>query len=98
MIICPFFRGSSHAHRPFKEHFQDITDQRQGAKVTYCLFEVLFGLLCAVIAGAKECFDFREYILGHHEWFKRNGLFINDIPADVIRTSSLDTELSEYNH
>ncbi len=23
----------------FKEHFQTITDQRQGAKVTYCLFE-----------------------------------------------------------
>ena len=27
-------------------------------------------------------FDIREYILGHHDWFKRNGLFINDIPAD----------------
>ena len=25
----------------FKEHFQTIIDQRQGAKVTYCLFEVL---------------------------------------------------------
>ncbi|MEZ8340407.1 hypothetical protein AB6C70_25195 [Vibrio splendidus] len=23
----------------FKEHFQTIIDQRQGAKVTYCLFE-----------------------------------------------------------
>jgi DDE family transposase len=46
----------------FKEHFQSITDQRQGAKVTYCLFEVLFGSLCAVIAGAKGWFDIREYI------------------------------------
>lgn len=34
----------------FKEHFQTITDQRQSAKVTYCLFEVLFASLCAVIA------------------------------------------------
>ena len=37
----------------FTEHFQSITDQRQSAKVTYPLFEVLFGSLCAVIAGAK---------------------------------------------
>ena len=35
----------------FKEHFQTIIDQRQSAKVTYCLLEVLFGSLCAVIAG-----------------------------------------------
>ena len=27
----------------FKEHFQPVTDQRQSAKITYCLFEVLFG-------------------------------------------------------
>ena len=66
----------------FKEHFQTVTDQRQGAKITYCLFEVLFGSLCSVIAGAKGWFDIREYILGHHDWFKRNGLFLNDIPAD----------------
>ena len=66
----------------FKEHFQDLTDQRQGAKVTYCLFEVLFGSLCAVIAGAKGWFDIREYILGHHKWFIRNNLFLNGIPAD----------------
>ncbi|OBU43826.1 hypothetical protein AYY27_04330 [Photobacterium damselae] len=37
----------------FKEHFQTIIDQRQEAKVTYCLFEGLFGSLCAVITGAK---------------------------------------------
>ncbi|USD65103.1 ISAs1 family transposase [Vibrio sp. SCSIO 43136] len=66
----------------FKEHFDAITDSRQSAKVTYCLFDVLFGSLCAVIAGAKGWFDIREYILGHHEWFKRNGLFLKDIPAD----------------
>jgi predicted transposase YbfD/YdcC len=66
----------------FKEHFYAVTDKRQSAKVTYCLFEVLFGSLCAVIAGAKGWFDIREYILGHHDWFKRNGMFINGIPAD----------------
>jgi len=66
----------------FKSHFQTITDQRQEAKVTYCLFEVLFGSLCAVIAGARGWFDIREYILGHHDWFKGNELFLEGIPAD----------------
>ncbi|MBE3662879.1 hypothetical protein BOO91_18270 [Vibrio navarrensis] len=41
----------------FKEHFHSLNDKRQGAKITYCLFEVLFGSLCAVIAGAKGWFD-----------------------------------------
>ena len=66
----------------FKEHFHAVTDNRQSAKTTYCLFEVLFGSLCAVIAGDKGWFDIREYILGHHDWFKKNGLFINGIPVD----------------
>jgi hypothetical protein len=50
--------------------------------VTYCLFEVLFSSLCAVIAGAKGWFDIREYILGHHDWFTHNNMFLNYIPAD----------------
>ena len=47
----------------FKEHFESITDQHQGAKVTYYLFEVLFDSLCTAIARAKGWFD----ILGHHD-------------------------------
>lgn len=66
----------------FKAHFEVITDDRQSAKVTYTMFEVLFGSLCAVIAGAQGWFDIREYILGHHQWFKDNGFFIHDVPAD----------------
>jgi hypothetical protein len=46
--------GDSIIHiKYFKGHFESITAQHQGEKVTYCLFEVLFGSLCAVIAGAK---------------------------------------------
>ncbi|MFT5760700.1 MAG: spore cortex formation protein SpoVR/YcgB (stage V sporulation) [Alteromonadaceae bacterium] len=41
-----------------------------------------FGSLCSVIAGAKSWFDIREYILGHHDWFKNNNLFESGIPAD----------------
>ena len=74
----------------FKEHFQTITYQCQGVKVTYCLFEVLFGSLCAEIAGVKGWFDIREYILRHHDWFMCNDLFLNGIQADetIARTIS----------
>ena len=66
----------------FKEHFKAIADQRQSAKVSYPLFDVLFGSLCPVIAGAKGWFDIREYIQGHHNWFQNNGMFIDGIPVD----------------
>lgn len=66
----------------FKEHFEAITDQRQKGKITYCLFEVLFGSLCAVIAGAKGWFDIHEYFLGHRDWFQENDLFLDGIPTD----------------
>lgn len=66
----------------FKEHFKDIEDPRQSAKVTYPLFDVLFGTLCAVIAGARGWFDIREYLLGHQEWFEQHGMFEAGIPAD----------------
>lgn len=36
-----------------KAHFSIIKDYRQRAKIDYPLFDVLFGALCAVIAGAR---------------------------------------------
>ncbi|MGO1247984.1 MAG: transposase family protein, partial [Oceanisphaera sp.] len=66
----------------FKAHFQPVEDTRQSAKVTYPLFDVLFGTLCAVIAGAKGWFDIREYLLGHHDWFIEHGMFEAGVPAD----------------
>lgn len=82
----------------FKEHFKTIVDQRQSAKVTYPMFEVLFGSLCAVIAGAKGWFDIREYIQGHHNWFQINGMFINDIPADDTIARIISTIEPEQFH
>ncbi|WP_267873497.1 transposase family protein [Ferrimonas sediminicola] len=35
-----------------KQHFSIIRDDRQSAKVNYPLFDILFGSLCAVTAGA----------------------------------------------
>jgi hypothetical protein len=66
----------------FKQHFSAIDDHRQSAKVTYPLFDILFGSLCAVIAGSNGWFEIREYILGHHSWFKKQKMFIDGIPAD----------------
>ena len=45
----------------FKQHFESVADPRQSAKVTYPFFDILFGSLCAVIAGAHGWFDNREY-------------------------------------
>ena len=59
----------------FKQHFESVADPRQSAKVTYPFFDILFGSLCAVIAGAHGWFDIREYLLGHHKWFLELGMF-----------------------
>ena len=74
----------------FKQHFEAVADPRQSAKVTYPFFEILFGCLCAVIAGARGWFDIREYLLGHHKWFLELGMFNAGIPADdtIARTIS----------
>lgn len=66
----------------FKEHFQPVQDPRQTAKVTYPLFDVLFGTLCSVIAGARGWTDIREYVLGHHGWFLEQQMFQDGVPVD----------------
>ncbi|MBO1520776.1 ISAs1 family transposase [Oceanisphaera pacifica] len=66
----------------FKAHFQPVKDARQSAKITYPLFDVLFGTLCSVIAGARGWFEIREYLLGQHEWFVEQGMFEEGIPVD----------------
>ena len=66
----------------FKAHFQPLEDSRQSAKITYPLFDVLFGTLCAVIAGARGWFEIREYLLGQHAWFVEQGLFEEGVPVD----------------
>ncbi len=66
----------------FREHFQPIQDPRQRAKVTHPLFDVLFGTLCSVIAGARGWLEIHEYLLGHHDWFLKNDLFNDGVPVD----------------
>lgn len=65
-----------------KLHFNIIRDERQSAKIDYPLFDILFGSICAVIAGAQGWTDIREYVLGHHDWFLKQGLFEKGVPVD----------------
>ena len=68
--------------KAIKAYFSIIRDERQSAKVNYPLFDVLFGSICAVIAGGQGWTDIREYVLGHHEWFLKHGLFEKGVPVD----------------
>lgn len=65
-----------------QEHFSIIQDYRQSAKVDYPLFDILFGSICAIIAGGQGWTDIREYVLGHHEWFLKQNLFEKGVPVD----------------
>lgn len=40
-----------------KEYFIQIHDDRQSAKVDYPLFDILFGSLCAIMAGGRGFFS-----------------------------------------
>ncbi|WP_445497865.1 ISAs1-like element ISPlu17 family transposase [Photorhabdus sp. SF281] len=66
----------------FTEHFSDIQDPRQSAKVAYPLFDILFASLCAVLGGADGWSEIQEYIEGHHEWFLEHNMFKEGIPVD----------------
>lgn len=57
----------------FTTHFDTIIDNRQSAKVTYSLSDVLFVTLCGVIAGAEGWSEIHDYAKGHHEWFQKQG-------------------------
>lgn len=65
-----------------KKIFKRLSTNAKVQRSHIACLKSFFGSLCAVIAGAKGWFDIREYILVHHDWFKRNDLFLNGIPAD----------------
>ena len=66
----------------FTSHFSNIIDQRQTAKVTYPLEDILFVSLCAVIAGAEGWADIHCYADGHLAWFQKHGYLKEGVPAD----------------
>ena len=72
----------------FLEHFRDLSDVRQSAKVMYPLGEVLLLSLLAVLAGAEMFFSVRrqhlwsrfEVVLG---WMAPNGIAMCQIEIVV---------------
>ncbi|CDG86524.1 H repeat-associated protein YhhI (fragment) [Xenorhabdus bovienii str. puntauvense] len=66
----------------FTDHYSDIEDPRQTAKVAYPLFDILFTILCAIIAGVEGWSDIQEYTEGHHDWFLKQGMFKEGVPVD----------------
>ena len=66
----------------FAAQFDDITDPRQSAKVTYPLFDILFTTLCSMIAGAKGWHEIRLYTIGHLDWFHRHNIFLEGVPIE----------------
>lgn len=66
----------------FSEHFADLKDPRQTAKISYSLFDVMFLTLCAVIGGAEGWHDIEDFGEAHLDWFQERGLFPRGLPVD----------------
>ena len=66
----------------FQQHFGQLDDTRQSAKITYPLFDILFLTLCAVVAGAQGWTDIKEYGEGHLDWFQEHDFLLDGVPAD----------------
>ena len=79
----------------FTTHFGELSDNRQLAKVTYPLEDILFITLCGVIAGAEGWSEIRDYADGHLDWFQQHGYLREGVPVDdtIARTiSRIDPE------
>jgi predicted transposase YbfD/YdcC len=79
----------------FSQHFGELKDSRQSAKISYPLFDILFLTVCAIIAGADGWEDIEDFGEAHLGWFQSKGLFKINIPVhDTIARviSRLDPE------
>ncbi|WP_445771703.1 ISAs1 family transposase [Rheinheimera sp.] len=79
----------------FAEHFSELEDPRQAAKVVYPLFDVVFLTLCAVIAGCEGWEDIEDFGENRFDWLQEHGFFKLGLPVhDTIARvmSLLDSE------
>ena len=79
----------------FAEHFSELEDPRQSAKVVYPLFDVVFLTLCAVIAGCEGWEDIEDFGENRFDWLQEHGFFKLGLPVhDTIARvmSLLDSE------
>lgn len=64
VFLCSLFEGISMDIDNIKEHFIESHDHRQSAKVVYPLFDILFGGLCAIMAGGRGLADISDVCNG----------------------------------
>jgi len=80
----------------FLEHFENLPDPRQAAKVVYPLKEVLLLCLLAVLAGAEGFTDIARFGVKKRELLRRFLPFQNGTPAhdhlgDIFATLDVET-------
>lgn len=81
----------------FSQHFGDLSDPRQSAKISYPLFDVLFLTVCAIIAGAEGWEDIEDFGEIHLGWFQGKGLFKDGLPVhDTIARIVSRLDPSEF--
>ena len=81
----------------FLEHFGELNDPRQSAKVCYPLFDVLFLAICATIAGCEGWEEIEDFGEAHLNWFQSKGLFQKGLPVhDTIARIVARLEPTEF--
>lgn len=81
----------------FSQHFGDLSDPRQSAKISYPLFDVLLLTVCAIIAGAEGWEDIEDFGEIHLGWFQGKGLFKDGLPVhDTIARIVSRLDPSEF--
>jgi hypothetical protein len=65
----------------FAEHFADVHDPRQSAKVTYPLYDVLFLSICGVITGCEGWEDLEDFGRARLKCLNGLGLFKDGLPV-----------------
>jgi predicted transposase YbfD/YdcC len=65
----------------FAQHFADVKDPRQTAKVSYPLYDVLFLSICAIITGCEGWEDIEDFGKARLVWLQGLGLFKEGLPV-----------------
>lgn len=65
----------------FSQHFSDLKDPRQSAKISYPLFDILFLAICVTIAGCESREGIEGFGEAHIDRFNNRSLFKQDLPV-----------------
>jgi predicted transposase YbfD/YdcC len=66
---------------PFLTHFGKVSDPRQKRTKRYCLPDILFLCVCAVLCGADDCVAIAEFGRSRVDWLKQFTAFDDGTPS-----------------